>query len=90
MQQCWLKLVYHCLEPGAALENMFAWVIVAYSQNLWAHLGFLGVFLGRNCLLLTSIDEHHPFSPPKVTVINLIFCNVMVDNSKVHIQLKKY
>ena len=45
MQQCWLKLVYHCLEPGAALENMFAWVIVAYLQNLWAHLGFWGVFL---------------------------------------------
>ena len=46
MQQCWLKLVSHCLGPGAALENMFAWVIVAYLQNLWAHLGFWGVFLG--------------------------------------------
>jgi hypothetical protein len=23
MQQCWLELVYHCLGPGAALENMF-------------------------------------------------------------------
>ena len=44
MQQCWLKLVYHCLEPGAALENMFAWVIVAYLQNVWVHLGFWGIF----------------------------------------------
>ena len=34
MQQCWLKLVSHCLGPGAALENMFAWVILAYLQNL--------------------------------------------------------
>jgi hypothetical protein len=48
MQQCWLKLVSHCLGPGAALENMFAWVIVAYLQILWAHLVFWGVFLGRN------------------------------------------
>jgi hypothetical protein len=53
MQQCWLKLVYHCLEPGAVLENMFAWVIVAYLQNLWANLGFWGVFLSRNWLKLT-------------------------------------
>ena len=55
MQKCWLKLVYHCLEPGAALENMFAWVIVAYRylQNLWAHLCFWGVFLGRNWLKVT-------------------------------------
>jgi hypothetical protein len=47
MQQCWLKLVYHCLQPGAALENMFAWLIVAYLsyvQNVWAHLGFWGIF----------------------------------------------
>ena len=45
MQQCWLKLVSYCLGPGAALENMFAWVILAYLQNLGAHLGFWGVFL---------------------------------------------
>ena len=44
MQQCWLKLVCHCLGPVAALENMFACVIVAYLQNLGSHLGcfFLG------------------------------------------------
>ena len=53
MQQCWLKLVYHCLEPGAALENMFAWMIVAFLQNLWAHLCFWGVFLHRNWLKVT-------------------------------------
>jgi hypothetical protein len=46
MQQCWLKLVSHCLGPGAALGNMFAWVILAYLQNLGVHLGFWGVFLG--------------------------------------------
>ena len=27
---------------------MFAWVILAYLQNLGVHLGFWGVFLGRN------------------------------------------
>ena len=32
--------------PGAALDNMFARVIVAYLQTLGAHLGFWGVFLG--------------------------------------------
>ena len=53
MQQCWLKLDYHCLEPGEALENMFSWVIVAYLQNLWPHLGFWEVFLGRNWLKVT-------------------------------------
>ena len=37
----------HCLGPRAALENMFAWVIVAYLQTLWAHLCFWGVFFGR-------------------------------------------
>jgi hypothetical protein len=46
MQHCWLKLVSRCLGPGSALENMFAWVIVAYLSNLGAHLGFWGVFLG--------------------------------------------
>jgi hypothetical protein len=46
MQQCWLNLVSHCLGPGAALENMFAWVILAYLQNLGGDLGFWGVFLG--------------------------------------------
>ena len=30
IQQCWLKLVSRCLGPGAALDNMFAWVMVAY------------------------------------------------------------
>ena len=44
MQQCWLKLSYHCLEPGAALQNMFAWVTVAYLQILLTHLGFWGYF----------------------------------------------
>jgi hypothetical protein len=39
-------LFSHCLGPGAALENMFAWVILAYLQNLGAHLVFFGVFLG--------------------------------------------
>ena len=47
MQQCWLKLVSHCLGPGAALYKMFAWVIVAYLQNVWAHLCFWGVFLAE-------------------------------------------
>ena len=47
MQQCWLKLVSHCLGPGAALGNMFAWVILAYLQNLGAHLGFGGYFYGK-------------------------------------------
>ena len=42
MQQCLLKMVSHCLEPGAALENMFAWEIVAYLQNLGAHLVLFG------------------------------------------------
>jgi hypothetical protein len=41
MQQCWLKLISHCLGSGAALENMFAWVIVADLQNLWSHFVFL-------------------------------------------------
>jgi hypothetical protein len=45
MQQCWLKLVSHCLEPGATLENMFAWVIVAYLKNVGTHLGFWGLTL---------------------------------------------
>ena len=45
MQQCWLKLISHCLGPRAALGNMFAWVILAYLQNLGFHLGFWGVFL---------------------------------------------
>jgi hypothetical protein len=45
MQQCWLKLVSHCLEPGAALENMFACVILAYLQKLGTHLGFGGYFI---------------------------------------------
>ena len=45
MQQCWLKLVSHYLGPGAALENVFTWVIVAYLLTLGAHLGFWGVFL---------------------------------------------
>ena len=44
------KNVYHCLEPRAALENMFAWVILAYLQNLGVHLGFWGVFLGSKLL----------------------------------------
>ena len=46
----------------------------------------------KNVILqtLTSIDEHHPFSTSTVTVINLVFCNVILDYSKVHIQLKKY
>ena len=44
MQQCWLKLVYHCFEPGTALGNMFGYVIVAYLQNLGAHLGFWGEY----------------------------------------------
>jgi hypothetical protein len=30
-------------------------VIVAYLQNLWAHLCFWGVFLGRNWLKVTFI-----------------------------------
>ena len=38
------KIGLSLLEPGAALENMFAWVIVAYLQNLWAHLCFGGYF----------------------------------------------
>ena len=42
MQQCWLKLGSHCLEPGAASENMFAWVIVVYLQNLGSHLCLWG------------------------------------------------
>ena len=59
MQQSWLKLVSHCLEPGAALENMFAWEIVAYLQNFWAHLDFWGLFLaeiGLKCLLSSKFD----------------------------------
>ena len=37
-----------------------------------------------------DVDEHHPFSTPKVADINMIFHSVIVDVSKVHIQLKKY
>ena len=44
MQQWWLNLVSHCLGPGAALENMFALVIVVYLQNLGANLGFWRYF----------------------------------------------
>ena len=40
MQQCWLKLVSHCLGPSAALENKFAWLIVGFLQTLGVHLGF--------------------------------------------------
>ena len=46
MQQCWLNLVSHGLGPGAALENMFAWEILAYLQNLGVDLGFWFFFLG--------------------------------------------
>ena len=48
MHQCWLKLISHCLRPGAALENMFAWVSVAYLQNLGADLGFWGNFFEKH------------------------------------------
>ena len=44
MQQCWLKLDYHCLERGSVLEDMFALVNVNYLQNLWARLVILEVF----------------------------------------------
>ena len=34
---------------------------VAHLQNLWAHLGFLGVFLGRNCLnTLSATGRRQP------------------------------
>ena len=46
MQQCRLKLVPHRLGPPAVLENMFSCVIMTYLQNLEAHLGCWGVFLG--------------------------------------------
>ena len=39
MQQFWLKLFFYCLGPGSALKNMFAWVIMAYLENLGPHLG---------------------------------------------------
>ena len=54
MQQCWLKLVSHCLGPGAALGNMFAWVILAYLQNLGVHLGFGGGFAHSATLLFSA------------------------------------
>ena len=53
MQQCRLKLVSHCLGSGAALEKMFAWLIVAYLHNLEANFGFWEVFLGRSWLKMT-------------------------------------
>ena len=43
MQHSWLKLASHCLEPGVASGNMFAWIISAYLQNLGVQLGFQGV-----------------------------------------------
>ena len=43
MQHSWLKLAFHSLESGVALGNMFAWMILAYLQNLGVHLGFQGV-----------------------------------------------
>ena len=36
-----LELVSHCLGPGAALENMFVWVIIAYLQEYGLILSIL-------------------------------------------------
>ena len=46
-------MVSHCLGPGAALENMFVWVILAYSQTLGVYFGLLGGILG---IKLTKYD----------------------------------
>ena len=62
MQQCWLKLVSHCLPPRASLESMFASAILAHLQNLgtlteYPHLQHFG------CLQIAHFELKIHFKP---------------------------